>query len=354
MTRYNAITDGAEEVRETMETLIALQAGTIDLSGAPEEIKILPLGEVKSTKGTFLVDDASVDMILKSFKDRRIDLVVDYEHQTLLNVQAPASGWITELRKGADAIIGKVQWTQKAKEYLKNREYRYLSPTIMVRKDRRVSAVSSVALTNSPAIDGMPAMCKDNGLTKGENTMDLKKLIEVLGLAEDATEEDILKAVKKAAEAARASETPPADPPAEVVANSTILGLLDLPDTASTAEVSAKIVGLKNGDQQLALRVHQLEEAAKERETENLVQAALKDGKITAAQKEWARSYALKDAEGFKKFLELAGPAVPMGEIGLKDAPEGEKLDTNTMAILKNLGISAEDAKKYGNKEVTL
>ena len=89
--------------------------------------------------------------------------------------------------KGADAIIGKVQWTQKAKEYLKNREYRYLSPTIMVRKDRRVSAVSSVALTNSPAIDGMPAMCKDNGLTKGENTMDLKKLIEVLGLAEDAT-----------------------------------------------------------------------------------------------------------------------------------------------------------------------
>ena len=221
MTRYNAITDGTEEVRETMETLIALQAGTIDLSGSPEEIKILPLGEVKSTKGTFLVDDASVDMILKSFRDRKIDLVVDYEHQTLLNVQAPASGWITELRKGTDAIIGKVQWTPKAKEYLKNREYRYLSPTIMVRKDRRVSAVSSVALTNSPAIDGMPAMCKDNGLTKGENTMDLKKLIEVLGLAEDAAEEDILKAVKKAAEAAGAPETPPAAPPAEVVANST-------------------------------------------------------------------------------------------------------------------------------------
>ena len=80
----------------------------------------------------------------------------------------------------------------------------------------------------------------------------------------------------------------------------------------------------------------------------------LKDGKITAAQKEWARSYALKDAEGFKKFLELAGPAVPMGEIGLKDAPEGEKLDADTIAILKNLGISEEDVKKYGNKEVTL
>ena len=51
MTRYNAMQNGTEEVSETMETLIALQAGTIDLSGAPEEIKILPLGEVKSTKG---------------------------------------------------------------------------------------------------------------------------------------------------------------------------------------------------------------------------------------------------------------------------------------------------------------
>ena len=33
--------------------------------------------------------------------------------------------------------------------------------------------------------------------------MDLKKLIEVLGLAEDATEEDILKAVKKCSGSSR-------------------------------------------------------------------------------------------------------------------------------------------------------
>ena len=337
-----------------METLIALQTDKIDISGAPEEIKVLPLGVVKSTKGTFLVDDASVEMILKAFKNRKIDLVVDYEHQTMLNVQAPASGWITELKKGTDAIIGKVEWTPKAKEYLKNREYRYLSPVINVLEDRRVSSIHSVGLTNSPSINGMPAVCKNTGLVKGENTMDLKKLIEALGLAEDATEEDILEAVKKAASAARVPAEPPEEPAAEVVANSTILGLLDLPENASTAEVSAKIVRLKNGDPQLALRVQQLEEAAKERETDTLVQTALKNGKITAAQKEWAKDYALKDTEGFKKFLELTGSVVPMGEIGLKDAPEGEKLGSSTQAILKNMGVSEEDAKKYGNKEVTL
>lgn len=337
-----------------METLIALQTGRMDLSGAPEEIKVLPLGVVKSTKGTFLVDNASVEMILKAFENRKIDLVVDYEHQTMLNVQAPASGWITELKKGADAIIGRVEWTQKAKEYLKNREYRYLSPVIHVLENRRVSSIHSVALTNSPSIDGMPAVCKDDGLVKGEKEMDLKKLIEALGLAEDATEEEVLKALEKAVEAAKAEKEPPAGENTEVVANSTIMGLLDLPENASTAEVTAKIVGLKNGDQQLALRVQQLEQAAKEKETDSLVQTALKDGKITAAQKDWAKSYALMDTEGFKKFLELTGAAVPMGEIGLKDAPAGQQFSYSTSAVLKNMGISEEDAKKYGNREVVL
>ena len=38
MTRYNAITDGTEEVSETMETLIALQAGTIDLTLTGDDV----------------------------------------------------------------------------------------------------------------------------------------------------------------------------------------------------------------------------------------------------------------------------------------------------------------------------
>ena len=36
---------------------------------------------------------------------------------------------------------------------------------------------------------------------------------------------------------------------------------------------------------------------------------ALKAGKITAAQSEWAKSYALKDMEGFKGFVDPACPA---------------------------------------------
>ena len=66
----------------------------VDVDGVPEEIKILPLGHVHSQKGDFEVDDESVKLIVEQFKKRNVDLVVDYEHQTLKDVQAPAGGWI--------------------------------------------------------------------------------------------------------------------------------------------------------------------------------------------------------------------------------------------------------------------
>ena len=40
-----------------------------------------------------------------------------------------------------------------------------------------------------------------------------------------------------------------------------------------------------------------------------------------AAQSEWAKSYALKDMEGFKGFVDKAPVVVPQGRLDLKDAP---------------------------------
>ena len=152
-----------------MAKLIACAGQGVELSGVPTEIKILPLGRVHSQKGDFNVDDESFELIRKQFKDRKLDLVIDYEHQTLSDVQAPAGGWIKDLYKGEDAIIAKVEWTPKAAEYLKNKEYRYLSPVVLVRKrDQKATAIHSVALTNTPAIDGMFALVFQSALPRGE------------------------------------------------------------------------------------------------------------------------------------------------------------------------------------------
>lgn len=340
----------------------------VEVSGVPSEIKILPLGRVHSQKGDFTVDDESVELIRKQFKDRKLDLVIDYEHQTLADVQAPAGGWIKDIYKGDDALIAKVEWTPKATEYLKNKEYRYLSPVVMVRKrDQKATALHSVALTNTPAIDGMFPVV--NSLTiedysEGGTTMDLKEIAKALGLPETVTEEEVKKAVEEAGKAAQkikemegkgeGSTGEGTDASAEVVANSTILKLLELDENAKTEDVAASIMALKaGGDKATAATVLALKEKIERKEAEEAVQLALKEGKITAAQTDWAREYALKDADGFKKFMDKAVAVVPQGKMALKDAPaENTKTDDVDMAILKNCGISEEDMKKYYKKEV--
>ena len=212
----------------------------------PEEIKILPREwSITSTKD-FLVDDESCRAIINQFANRKIDLVIDYEHQTLFNVQAPAGGWIKEIRKGEDALIAKVEWTPKAQEYLKNKEYRYLSPVVNVRKsDGRAVSISSVALTNTPAITGMFAVVNSAGIPagyinpEGGKEMEfLQMLAAMLGLPETATEEDVKNAVEALQK--KGTETEP-------VANSTILSMLSLKADAKTEDVTAKIQQLQNG-----------------------------------------------------------------------------------------------------------
>ena len=351
-----------------MAKLIACAEEGIELSGVPTEIKILPLGRVHSQKGDFNVDEESFELIRKQFKDRKLDLVIDYEHQTLSDVQAPAGGWIKELYKGEDAIIAKVEWTAKAAEYLKNKEYRYLSPVVLVRKrDQKATAIHSVALTNTPAIDGMFALVNSldiEDISEGGNIMDLKELAKALGLPETATEEEIKKAVEDAAKAAERlkemEEKKPEDKPgeggkpqevAEVVANSTILSMLGLKEGAKTEDVAASIMALKTGTPDTQAELLALKQRMQERDADEEVQKALKAGKITAAQSGWAKSYALKDMDGFKGFVEKAPVVVPPGKLELKDAPAAPGSDEVDVAILKNMGVSMEDVKKYGGKE---
>ena len=342
-----------------MAKLIACAGQGVELSGVPTEIKILPLGRVHSQKGDFTVDDESFDLIRKQFKDRKLDLVIDYEHQTLSDVQAPAGGWIKDLYKGEDAIIAKVEWTARAAEYLKNKEYRYLSPVVMVREaDKKAVSLHSAALTNTPAIDGMFALANSIDIdnmndVKEDTKMDLKKLAALLGLPETATEEDIEKAIKAAKapdkDEGEGERKEDGDVKGAVpVANSVVLSLLGLKDDAKTEDVATAIMELKagNGNNEILALKEELEKRA----ADDLVQSALKEGKITAAQKEWAKAYALSDKEGFKTKKKKAPVVVPVKKMDLKDAPEGGSEAYDTM-ILKNCGISQEDVKKYFKEE---
>src|ERR1043166_3967235 len=185
---------------------IVMEAAPIQEAQVPAQILIVPWGEVKSTAGSFVVDEESASATLAAFQEHGTDLPVDYEHQTLGGPYssptglAPAAGWIKALRVvtpaeaddgNAAGIWADVEWTADAVEKLSGRQYRYLSPVALVRReDRRVVGLHSVALTNKPAIVGMlPVVNRSDVFDAPAAIEDLR---ELLSLDESANQDLII------------------------------------------------------------------------------------------------------------------------------------------------------------------
>lgn len=344
-----------------------------EISGVPNWIRLFPWGLVKSTKGDFYVTAESADLIMRSFRERGNDVVVDYEHQTLENVQAPASGWIKEYEAREDGFWARVDWTPKAKQYIENKEYRYFSPVVYTRKgDNVLVAIKNVALTNDPAMANvMPIVMKNLIVLKEETQMDfLKKLAEILGI-ESADEAKVLAAlkvlkdaaavnklkdinlelgIKETADAAealtslKALKTKQTDP---APAHPEVLSLLDLKEGSTLAEIKGKVIALKNPDGFVKTEEFiALKNKLDQRDRDELVTMALTQGKITPAQKQWAEAYALKDAEGFKAFVEQAPVVVKVDQLNLKNPPGGDQITETDALVCKQLGIDTEFLQK--------
>ncbi len=338
-----------------MHGYLTLKGNNIELDGAPEVISVLPLGHVVSSKGEFDVDEESLKLINEGIAQRGVDLVVDYEHQTLGKGEAPAAGWVRALRLADGCIEAAVEWTPRGAEYLKNREYRYLSPVVNVRKaDNKVIGLHSLALTNTPAIRGMSPIVNSDTFEGGQNIMDMAKLAELLGLDANADEQQIMEAVKACLAENRSLKEGQQPPDDKVVANKTVCELLGLKAGASTEDVTSQIMALKGGiidgvnvlEELKALKAQNADRAAEE-----AVTLALRAGKLTPPQRDWAKTYALSDPQGFASFVEKAPQIVPLGEMPLTGGvalKASGTLDDAGMIACKALGLSEEDVKKYG------
>lgn len=166
---------------------------------------------------------------------------------------------------------------------------------------------------------------------------------------------EALKACVAENKALKEGQQPPAADE-NVVANKAVCELLGLKAGAATDDVTAKIMELKGGTidgVNVLEELKALKQQNAQRDADEAVTLALKAGKITPAQKEWAKSYALSDPKGFGSFVEKTPQVVPMSEIaGGDNLPlKGDQIDDATMLVCKQLGISAEDVKKYGMKE---
>jgi phage I-like protein len=318
---------------------------------------------------------------MANFKKRELDMVVDYEHQTHFGETAPAAGWIKDLEVREDGIWARVQWTDRAKEYIKNKEYRYLSPTTWIEKSSgRVLAISDVALTNTPRINGYKPLTNNS---QGAGNMDwLEKLRALLGLDEGADAGQAVAAVEKLANSNKAlpklaklvglGEKAGGDEVAtaiEAKLNSAgqaqaaipgeVIAALGLSADAGQSEVLGAIKGLREGSSQLEPlqnRIAQLESAEADRQAEELLNKAVSEGKVAPASREAMKAWALKDAKAFAAYVNSAPKVIPVGTSlppGSDTPTSAGQLDEAQREMNSMFGVSDEAFKKYAaEKEV--
>lgn len=259
-------------------------------------------------EGSFLVDQQGWTVVSGELIRRGIEIVVDYEHQTIEGSKAPAAGWCREWRyRDGIGIEARIEWTAEAAQFLEKGEYRYYSPVFYVREsDKRLVGVHSVALTNSPKTNHIqPLLAKLGAKQQQEESMDLlKQLAKALGLdVENASNEDVVAAVTKL------QDNPSVD--------DQIVAVLDLKEDKTVSAVVASINVLKQekGNMVPVEDFNKLRDQVVERDAKEVVAKAMQDGKVAPAQKDWATTYAKSDLGGFKKFVEDAPVVVPVTKL---------------------------------------
>jgi len=246
----------------------ALRSTPLSGNAVPTRVLLAPWGTVESTAGTFVVDEESAREVIAAFEAHGTDLPIDYEHQTLggsfasPSGKAPAAGWIKKLCvEPGVGVLADIEWTDEARTLLAGRQYRYLSPVALIRRDdRKLIGLHSAALTNKPAIVGMtPIVNRQPSEPPSADEAPLAVLCRELNLPLDCDAHGVLLAASQ--------------------------------------------------------RITALQRAARERQIEQRITDALRSGKLIEAQRGWAATLAERDEALFEEWFRSAPVVVSCGAI---------------------------------------
>jgi phage I-like protein len=185
------------------------------------------------------------DKLLDYLKNLMNDVVIDYEHQSVNTLEngkeAPAAGWLSEFISNEKGLFGvNTKWTERAQTMLKQDEYRYISPVFTYDlKTGEILKLHSIALTNTPAIDGMQPVALTQFSQEQGIRMDFKA---ILGLPPEATDEEVMDAIKALKKLASKPEGKPEGKPEPLKG---LFSLLNLPVNATESDVVTAVTALK-------------------------------------------------------------------------------------------------------------
>lgn len=282
------------------------------------------------------------DKFFEKLKARKTAIVIDFDHSSLEAAQngkpAPAAGWVEPLKiqRTTDGVFAsEPTWTVSARSMIAGDEYRYISPVFIYDpKTGEVLDLHSIALTNTPALDGMSAVAL-SFLTSQESTSMSPEILKLLGLTDNADEAAAIAALTALKSTLDTKETELA-----AAKTQTLDPTQFVPSTIATAQ-AAEIAQLKAQIAAVALKQNT-------DEREKLIQANL--AKLsTPQQQEWARN-PNNPLESVKSWLGVAPEIAALTSMQTdgKTPPENAKatLSAEEIAVCKAMNLSEESYLK--------
>ncbi|MDD2722223.1 MAG: phage protease [Gallionella sp.] len=314
------------------------------VDGVTTEAHLLPVGPFRAVDGrpveckAWQLDAAIAAKVIALAASRKNDILIDFEHQSLRSrdngKRADAAGWIPrtlEWRDGIGLFAANITWVGETQELIAQKRYRYISTVFYYSCDTgEVLEIVSVALTNTPAIDGLDplaalarAALTDLSTPAGDSVMPLtEKEIAALTAEHNAAKTQVV-----ALTAERDGLT------AKVAALTTERDGLN----TKVADLSAKVASFEKEKAEAAL-------AADKAKHGELLAAALTDGRLTPAQKPWAEKQSLA---ALTEYLDATKPLAMLGkQAGDKDAAGNHGLNADELAVCARAGLTPEEFAK--------
>ncbi len=288
----------------------------------------------------------------KRLKENNRNIWMDTKHDF-----GAANAWAEDVVFDDDGIKIKWDFTPKGKKFIDDKEYKYYSAALMMDTDIETGkemypVLEAVSLTNSPVMYTMPSAHLDKGKNtqsdvdiNNSSTEENMTIAEILKQKFDTSElsEDQKKQLveKFGIEIAKKDDTKKDDDSKK--------------DDKVKKELSKENETLKDEKETLADvnktlsdRLSKIEKANHEKEKVEIIEAALKDGKIDPKDREtWEKRFD-KQSEFTKDIIKSLPKLHDFTEIGNGgNAPTG--MQGNDAEYAKALGISEEDYKNYSN-----
>lgn len=152
---------------------VALAAGKRE---PPNEAKLFSFGTNETLKGDFILTRNGAQELMARHEAWGVDVMLDFEHMSHKDSATPeqkkAAGWGNLELRDDGVYLTNIKWTDTAADYLKNAEFRYLSPAFKLNDDGEIIELINVALVNMPAtMDQEPLVAASRMHLNQEKTM---------------------------------------------------------------------------------------------------------------------------------------------------------------------------------------